>query len=55
MLAQSWNPELLYQAGELIAAEMELLGVDIWLAPAMNIQRNPLCGRNFEYFSETRC
>lgn len=52
MLAQSWNPELLYQAGELIAAEMELLGVDIWLAPAMNIQRNPLCGRNFEYFSE---
>ena len=52
MLAQSWNPELLYQAGELIAEEMELLGVDIWLAPAMNIQRNPLCGRNFEYFSE---
>lgn len=52
MLAQSWNSELLYQAGEMIAAEMKLLGVDIWLAPAMNIQRNPLCGRNFEYFSE---
>lgn len=52
MLAQTWNLELLRRAGSLVAEEMELLGVDIWLAPAMNIQRNPLCGRNFEYYSE---
>ena len=52
MLAQTWDMELLKQAGELIGAEMEELGVDLWLAPGMNIQRNPLCGRNFEYFSE---
>lgn len=52
LLAQTWDMALLEQAGKLIGAEMELLGVDLWLAPGMNIQRNPLCGRNFEYFSE---
>jgi len=52
MLAQTWDIEILKQAGELIGAEMEELGVDLWLAPGMNIQRNPLCGRNFEYYSE---
>lgn len=52
MLAQTWDMALLEQAGRIIGAEMEELGVDLWLAPAMNIQRNPLCGRNFEYFSE---
>ncbi len=51
-LAQTWNDELLLRAGDLIGAEMEELGIDLWLAPGMNIQRNPLCGRNFEYFSE---
>ncbi len=51
-LAQTWNHDLLLKAGDLIGAEMEQLGIDLWLAPGMNIQRNPLCGRNFEYFSE---
>lgn len=52
MLAQTWNMELLEQAGQLVGAEMEELGVSLWLAPGLNIQRSPLCGRNFEYFSE---
>lgn len=52
MLAQSWNTDLLFKCGDIIGREMELMGIDLWLAPGMNIQRNPLCGRNFEYFSE---
>lgn len=51
-LAQSWNMPLCKTMGDLVGKEMELFGVDIWLAPALNIQRNPLCGRNFEYYSE---
>lgn len=52
MLAQTWDVAAIASAGDLVGAEMEALGVDIWLAPGMNIHRNPLCGRNFEYYSE---
>lgn len=52
LLAQTWNVELLKEVGEMIGREMELFGVTLWLAPGMNIHRNPLCGRNFEYYSE---
>ena len=51
-LAQTWNKELLYEVGCGILSEMEEYGCTYWLAPAVNIQVNPLCGRNFEYFSE---
>ncbi|MCQ2575228.1 MAG: glycoside hydrolase family 3 C-terminal domain-containing protein [Treponema sp.] len=51
-LAQSWNPEMVEALGTMIGSEMEIMGVDLWLAPAQNIHRNPLCGRNFEYYSE---
>lgn len=51
-LAQTWDPELLAEFGRAVAEEMREFQVDLWLAPGMNIQRNPLCGRNFEYFSE---
>ena len=51
-LAQTWNAPLLEQVGDAIRAEMTEYGCTYWLAPAVNIHRNPLCGRNFEYFSE---
>lgn len=51
-LAQSWNVELIAKTGEMVGSEMEQFHVDLWLAPALNIHRNPLCGRNFEYYSE---
>ena len=51
-LAYTWNLGLIEKLGRLIGEEMEEFGVHLWLAPGMNIHRNPLCGRNFEYFSE---
>ena len=51
-LAQTWNQELMQEIGTAIYREMKEYGCTFWLAPAINIHRNPLCGRNFEYFSE---
>lgn len=51
-LAQTWNRDMLYEVGKAIYEEMKEYGCTFWLAPAVNIHRNPLCGRNFEYVSE---
>ncbi len=50
--ASSWNTDNLYKMGVAMAREASHLGVDVILGPGVNIKRNPLCGRNFEYFSE---
>ncbi len=50
--ASGWNPENLRKMGAAIAEECRHYGVHTLLGPGVNIKRNPLCGRNFEYFSE---
>lgn len=52
MLAQTWNTELLERVGTAYGEEMQEMGVTYLLGPGMNIHRTPLCGRNFEYYSE---
>ena len=51
-VACSWDVELIEQMAEGIASEAKELGVSVMLGPGVNIKRSPLCGRNFEYFSE---
>ena len=51
-IAQSWNTDFAELCGDIVGSEMETFNVDLWLAPALNIHRNVLCGRNFEYYSE---
>ncbi len=52
LLACTWNRELVCQVGEAGAKEVKENNIGIWLTPAVNIHRSPLCGRNFEYYSE---
>lgn len=51
-IAQSFNVELAEKLGDIVGDEMERMGINLWLAPALNIHRSILCGRNFEYYSE---
>lgn len=52
LLACTWNTDLVYRVGEAGAREVKENGIGTWLTPATNIHRSPLCGRNFEYYSE---
>jgi beta-glucosidase len=52
LLASTWNEELVYDVGNAMGNEALQYGIDVILGPGANIHRHPLCGRNFEYFSE---
>ncbi len=54
-LAATWNRKLAREVGKVLGAEARGRGKDVILAPGINIKRSPLCGRNFEYFSEDPC
>ena len=51
-IAATWNTELAFKVGKAIGSEVKAYNCDVILGPGMNIHRNPLCGRNFEYYSE---
>ncbi len=51
-IASSWNPELLHRIGQALAQEARACNLSVILGPGINMKRSPLCGRNFEYFSE---
>ncbi|MBQ9083862.1 MAG: glycoside hydrolase family 3 protein [Clostridia bacterium] len=52
MISASWNKPMAEEYGRALGHEANRMNIDVWLAPAMNIHRNPCCGRNFEYYSE---
>lgn len=52
LLASTWNPEIVEKVGAAGGAEVKENNLAMWLTPAINIHRNPMCGRNFEYYSE---
>lgn len=52
MIARTWSQQIAHDFGDSIGAMADEMGVSGWYAPAMNIHRNPLSGRNFEYYSE---
>ena len=51
-VASAWNPQLLYRIGQALAQEARACNLSVILGPGINMKRSPLCGRNFEYFSE---
>ncbi|HET9647149.1 MAG TPA: glycoside hydrolase family 3 C-terminal domain-containing protein [Microlunatus sp.] len=51
-IASTWNPDLLHQVGQALAQEARAANLSVILGPGINMKRSPLCGRNFEYFSE---
>ena len=52
LLGCTWDPQITYEVGAAAALEAKENNIMVWLAPGVNIHRNPLCGRNFEYYSE---